>query len=330
MKNRDVRRDRLFAWLCLLSLGVAVTSVAFTRPEREPLRNLDRRLTGTAPLGAASPEAGAAVERLRAAVPGVRVDFAPITGAPRMVGGTAGFLTGPNGAGPAAAPGFGSEPHGPTKAFLEQNRGLFGHGPEALSAARIVRDYVTPHNGLRTMVWEQQVEGVALFGARLVSHTTAVGELVNVCSEFVPDPAGAARRGILRAGQVPGVPSVPAEVALRAAGRSLEEEIAVAEVKLVGEAGKDAERKQKLVCGALLGETLAKLTWLPMDRQTLRLCWDLTLTSRARGEMFRILVDAKRGSAAAGVFDLLPHRRELPRVHERQPLAVFARARHRP
>ena len=32
-----------------------------------------------------------------------------------------------------------------------------------------------------------------------------------------------------------------------------------------------------------------------MDAEKLRLCWDVILTSRARGEMFRVLVDAQTG-----------------------------------
>jgi len=45
----------------------------------------------------------------------------------------------------------------------------------------------------------------------------------------------------------------------------------------------------------LKGDADAKLSWVPTDSQTLRLCWDVTVISRQRGEMFRILLDAANG-----------------------------------
>ena len=38
------------------------------------------------------------------------------------------------------------------------------------------------------VVWEQKVDGIPLFEATFISHTTRNGELVNVSSQFVPDP----------------------------------------------------------------------------------------------------------------------------------------------
>ena len=48
---------------------------------------------------------------------------------------------------------------------------------------------------------------------------------------------------------------------------------------------------------ALKGEALAQLVWLPMASDRLRLCWEVILTTRARGEMFRVLVDATTGES---------------------------------
>ena len=55
------------------------------------------------------------------------------------------------------------------------------------------------------------------------------------------------------------------------------------------------EQRQKYTAPGLKGEAEAKLTWLPMDRNTLRLCWDVILTSRTRQEMYRVLVDVQTG-----------------------------------
>jgi hypothetical protein len=46
-----------------------------------------------------------------------------------------------------------------------------------------------------------------------------------------------------------------------------------------------------------LNEANVQLTWLPMDADTLRLCWNVILTNRARGEMFLVLIDTQTGAA---------------------------------
>ena len=59
----------------------------------------------------------------------------------------------------------------------------------------VKRDYITAHNGLRTVVWEQQLDGIAVFEAVLISHTTGRGELVSLSSQFVQDASSAADKG---------------------------------------------------------------------------------------------------------------------------------------
>ena len=56
-----------------------------------------------------------------------------------------------------------------------------------------------------------------------------------------------------------------------------------------------ADRQQAFGANALKGDATAHLVWLPMNRSSLRLSWELVLMSRARGEMFRVLVDARTG-----------------------------------
>ena len=49
--------------------------------------------------------------------------------------------------------------------------------PQALDQARIKRDFVGAHNGLMTVVWEQEVEGIPVFEGVLISlqHTAGTG-----------------------------------------------------------------------------------------------------------------------------------------------------------
>jgi Zn-dependent metalloprotease len=78
---------------------------------------------------------------------------------------------------------------------VNEHRDLFGHDGSALERAVVKRDYVTEHNGMRTTVWQQEHEGIEVFEAVFLAHTTKDGELVNVTSQFVPDEARAAANG---------------------------------------------------------------------------------------------------------------------------------------
>src|SRR5881394_1130751 len=170
---------------CSLSLTLAVLASAgfcFQKPTHPPLPNFDqRRERVLLPAPVAQSRAGA-VDRLRAQLAHARIAFDPVLGTPRLVSATDGFLSGPNGAGrgvsAAVAAGFAAgEEHRGVKAFLKEHRDLFGHGPEALASARIKREFTTPNTGLRTVMWEQQLDGIPVFDGTLIAHATRNGEL---------------------------------------------------------------------------------------------------------------------------------------------------------
>ncbi|MCX6927719.1 MAG: hypothetical protein NT154_31585, partial [Verrucomicrobia bacterium] len=183
-----------------LLLFVANTVFALLPPANPPLPNLDKRQKQGAEPAALSADQAAAAAELRAQVTSLKVDFEPVTSSPKSVSALEGFLSGKNGQGKGISVGSlagfaAGDPHRITKAFLKDHSKLFGFGPEALDQARISRDYVTTHNGLRTVLWEQQVDGIPVFEAVLISHTTSKGELVNIVSGLVPDPDQAATHG---------------------------------------------------------------------------------------------------------------------------------------
>ena len=128
---------------------------------------------------------------------------------------------------------------------MQDHRQLFSYGPEALDQARITREYVTPHNGLRTVVWEQQVDGVAVFEAVLISHTTRRGELVNVGSQFLPDPVQAASQGSSAGAAVTGASGVSARQAVALAARNVGEELVEEKISASGDPAAGAEQRQK-------------------------------------------------------------------------------------
>jgi hypothetical protein len=120
----------------------------------------------------------AAVAELRARVPGLLLDFDEIRGTPKRIAATDGFLSGPAGEGRAISSKAAralpvNDPYRPSKAFLNDHSALFGHGAEVLIGSTVKREFVTAHNGLRTLVWEQQLDQIAVYGLQMATHCLA-------------------------------------------------------------------------------------------------------------------------------------------------------------
>jgi len=286
--------------LFILLFGLSVTGRAWAAgPITDPLPDFDKRANGLQPGDVVSADQRAAAEQLRVLMPTARVEFDPVTGAPKTISAGDKFLSGANGQGRAisatVAARFAGDPHQATKAFLREHRGLFGHGPEELDQARVKREFVTPHNGMKTVIWEQQVNDIPVFEAVLISHTTARGELVNLSSQFVPNPERAAGWG--GTNQAPGISARKAVViAAQNVGEQIPEgEIVPDQTINQGALAPDPEKWQTFEAKVFKGKAEARLVWLPMSRTQLRLCWDVILMSRTREEMFRVLVDAQTG-----------------------------------
>jgi len=212
-----------------------------------------------------------------------------------------GFLTGRGGAGrtvPAAALAAVSagDPHRVVKAFLNEYRALFGHDSTALNFATVKRDYVTAHNGLRTTVWAQQLDGIPVFEAVLLAHVTRRGELVNIESHLLADPAEAADAAGTNHSVLESAPPVLAARAIANAAQTLGVTIDPAALASVATAA-GAEKRQQFSAPGFVGAIEASLVWLPVSDTAMRLCWDVTLRPRERDETSRVLVDAQTGEA---------------------------------
>lgn len=247
---------------------------------REPLPPYDKRL-------AAGPQPAAAPS---AAVRGVRVDRDPVVDSPRFVGSPRGFLTGPL---PAPALGGATDALAPVRNFIDAHRGIFGHGSETIAGAVVRRDYVTARTGLRTVVWEQVLDGIVIFEGTLQAHLTARGELVNLGSRLLPDPAGAARRSAAARAALVSAPPFGAREAVAIAGRNLGANLSAAEV--TAPEGQQNSASWQSFSATPLSGVVVRPVWLPIDGNTLRFAWEVVCTSRARSEMFRVVVDAETG-----------------------------------
>ena len=297
-----------FMWriLLILCLSGAYRALAFVGPATPPLANFDKRTGAIVPGQAVSPEQRQAVARLQARQPHTQVEFDPITGGVKAIWSGRHFLTGTNGVGGAVPAAAGStfaasDPQRGTKAFLLEYKDLLRHGPEVLDEAPIKQQFVTPHNGLRTTVWQQEVAAIPILGAVLISHTSRRGELVNISDLFLPDAQGAVARGGQDAADPTGVLKVSAGRAVSIAAGQIDEQVSEEQLQppegasTAGPAVSDPTQRQAFRASALKGEAQAKLVWLPLNQATLRLCWDVILTGRKRGEMYRVLVDVQTG-----------------------------------
>ena len=240
-----------------------------------------------------------AAERLKGMVRAVQVDFDARIGSPRFISSNVEFLTVAGGRGGAVpdvrAAEYANDEHGVVKAFIAEHAALFGHDPQVLADARVARDYVTAHNGLRTTVWQQELDGVRVFESTLQAHVTKDGALVNVASMLVPDARAAAEAGNPGHWQVMAQPPVDAPHAISAAAATVGDTVPPERVMETAQA-EGVSRRQAFRAPALL-DLAAEYVWLPQDEGLMRLCWEVTFVSRKRGEMFRTLVDATTGVA---------------------------------
>src|SRR5262249_31314471 len=158
--NRMSHTFRSMAVVCGVVWAAGGSGALAFQAEKEPgLPNFDLRQAGADQFAQQDPARRAAFGHFRARVPDAGMDSDETVRAPRRVLARRGYLSGPKGEGrgvPAeVAREFPREdPQRGAKAFLKEHRALFGHGPEALAAARIKREFVTAHNGLKTVVWE--------------------------------------------------------------------------------------------------------------------------------------------------------------------------------
>ncbi len=234
------------------------------------------------------------LEHLAELAPEARVDFDPVVGNPRWISAPGSFLSGLNGVGKAISDGGhrgvdAADPHKAMKAFLNEHALLFGHDSSGLHHARITLEFRSPHSGLLTTVWEQEIDGVPVFDAVLVGHATAAGELVNISSQFVPDAVHAKKNP-----EHPRLATLSARRAILLAALHLGEDLIEGDIRPVpGRKGRTGS--EHFSAKQLKGDIDARLVWLPMDRSTLRLSWDIILTRGKDRLMFRILVDALSG-----------------------------------
>ncbi len=267
------------------------------------LPNTDTRKDGVAKSQQLDALRESALNRLQARIPGIKVDLDEVLASPKIVCNELGFLSGPASEEEILNPrtvqtllqAKTDDPHENIRRFLDENADLFGYNTAILDSARVSREYVTAHNSMRSVVWEQQLDGIPIFEAVLYGHITKNGELVSLCSQFVPNPAQAADAGVPNRASIQTLPPVSAREAVATAATNIMERLSADEVTAVDAVPEGFDQKRRFTAPALIGDAATSLVWLPMDRNTMRLCWRVILTGKTRGELYQVLVDAESG-----------------------------------
>lgn len=285
--------------LFLIGLTLSGCSVpSLVQPRQLALPDFDVRV-GRAPqdsgLGVGQQAAMATLARR---VPTLAADLDPIVGVPRWVRSAEGYLLGGEAEAEVdpvrRADELEADPHRVLKRFLNEHAALYGHDARALAEARLEQDYVTPHNGLRTVVWQQQVGGIRILDATLVAHVTQNGELVAVSSGLVGNPVAA-----LAAHQPgrtsPGAPPVDAGRAIALAAGNLGDDVPAESLLEHDRAPTGAWKRRHFRSAHLPAEAGAELVALPWGPQSLELCWEVTLTGTLHPERYVVLIHATSG-----------------------------------
>jgi hypothetical protein len=246
------------------SLAVIIGSVeptpAFVSPNQPPTTSFDKRRDALPDVQLPA-QRQRAVTELQARLPGAHIDYDPVTGSPAWVS-TIGLLsqTPDEETQRIGRLGLASDdPHRAIKAFLIENAAVFGHGPEALTNATITREFVTAHNGMRTVVWQQELDGIPVFEGVLIGHITKRGELVNILSHFLTDIEKVAGLDVTDRSRLEFAPPISATQAVANALTDLGEKITVDVITPVSAASPKPEKLQMFTAAPLFGEARANL-----------------------------------------------------------------------
>lgn len=113
--------------------------------------------------------------------PDVILDRDPDFGTPHFVRRRSSFLS---------PPALGATPEQILTAFIEANARKFTLAPSDLQPPNAVlhQDYETKHNGMRHVRWQQQKDGLDIFGATFALNLTKDNEIINVSSRALNIP----------------------------------------------------------------------------------------------------------------------------------------------
>ncbi len=219
-----------------------------------------------------------AQRQLRAAAPSVRVISDAASGTVRSLVSPDAVLATPDSL-PLPAFARADDPHRVVRSFVARYAALFGGDERLLEDATVERDYVSAHNGLRTVVWSQQVGGIPVQDGRFVANIAGDGSLLSISNRCMPHVALAAALArpspALTAAQ-----AVAAAIGADAGSISTNSDAA------------GAAQAQSFTSAGARGGIDARLTWARAGG-ALRLAWEVTAADERGAMTWLSTIDAQ-------------------------------------
>lgn len=228
------------------------------------------------PAGQARQQAAAA---MLAKTPGLRIDDDDLFGTTGWVASTQALLTAP-----AAEVG----PVDVVAGFVHDHAALFEINALEIPAARVAREYITRHNGVTHLTFQQQHAGVDLHGCEVRANVTRDGRLINIASTMLPRTAAGftVTEFKLDAGRA-------VIAAARHAGITLQQ----TPVEAQPAAGITHKTTWKTPPELRPDEpVVSERVYFPMSREDIRAAYRVSVPVRGVGHCYDVIVDAGDGS----------------------------------
>lgn len=237
-----------------------------------PLPNYDVRLVEAARAGMVPTEAQRqAARRLQTQLgQAVEVRFHPMTGGVRHLFSLRRFLSRPSS----------EPPWSIARRFLAENADLFGVDAETIARLRLVRNYVTGHNGVRHLGFQQIKEGIEVFQSDIRVNVMPDGQIISVSGHYDPDVAVDVEPRLS-----------PEEAVLRAVMESFPD---ISFVPLIKTRELTPPRRTVFHRGDFADDVTAQLTIFPHPVRD-RLGWRVRLHLPERDAWYDLVLDAHTG-----------------------------------
>jgi len=209
-------------------------------------------------------------------LPGLALDLNEALATPEFVRSTRSFLT-------RRAPG--ADARAVVRGYVADHRDLFGIDPGQLDTARVTRDAVTAHNGVRSIWWQQEIDGVEVVGCDLRANVLPDGRIVSIGSRMLPAPSLAAAR----ARPAPLTPGQAVDTAARSVGVAGLGPLATLERAGPGRVIR-FERP-----AALQAPPTAEFVYFPVAFDDVRPAWRCVVGAAGDSSVYEVILDAATG-----------------------------------
>ncbi len=239
-------------------------------------RHFDARTTLSQPT-ARAPAAtqAAALESLRAAVPGLRHEIDPATGVTRMLANTLGALTPP-------VPG--SDNKLTALSFVREHAALLGLTAADVGEYEITDDVQSKASPVRHLYLRQMHQGLPLYNGQLQVHIDAEGRIIALNNQFLPNLAQSVNR------------TQPTLTVLGAvAAAAAHDQRAVGPIVQASAEGGARQRTVLNAATLSVKPIEASLMLLPIGGSEARLVWNFQIWEPRGGDIADYTVDAETG-----------------------------------